>query len=333
MTGSRFHRMSRHPAPVTERLRVLRRLLLPLACTAAFTAAAVLLPVAGHARSSDGWTNEAASRFWTPERMADSMPASGRPAAPPARPGALGTLPAEGAAVHFAGIPTVGMLFSVGGDMTAHFCSASVIDSPGRDLILTAAHCELGTDIGFVPDYRAGATRQPYGIWAVSQVFTDPHWTPDDDTGSDYDFAFARVRPGPHGQRVEDVTGANKLARTPGYSIRVTVMGYPHAEDNPADQAVTCTTTTGPLPGLHQMQMACGGFYTGTSGGPWIIDYNTRTRSGTVVGLIGGLGGGGPDDRISYSPFFDDAVLALYHTAVRAQTGATHPAIAGAKTP
>ena len=37
-----------------------------------------------------------------------------------------------------------------------------------------------------------------------------------------------------------------------------------------------------------------------------------------VVGLIGGLDGGGPDDRISYSPLFSDAVLALYRTAAGA---------------
>lgn len=298
---------------------MLRRLLLPLACTAALTLAAILLPVAGHARSADEWTSEAAARFWTPERMADSMPASSRQPDPAARAGALGALPTDSTAAHFAGVPTVGMLFSVDGDMTAHFCSASVVDSPGRDLILTAAHCELGSDIGFVPEYRSGAAHQPYGIWAVSQVFTDPRWTPDDDSASDYDFAFARVRPGPNGKRIEDVTGANRLARTPGYQNRVTVIGYPHTADNPADQAVTCTTTTARLVGTHQLQMVCEGFYTGTSGSPWLIDYSARTRSGSVIGIIGGLDGGGPDDRISYSPFFDDAVLSLYRTAVRTQ--------------
>lgn len=311
---------------------MLRRLLLPLVCTVVLTVAAMLLPAAGHARTPDSWTSKAASRFWTPERMADSMPASTSRLAPVAEPGAaLGGAPGTGAAVHFGGVPTVGTLFSVGGDLTAHFCSASVVHSPGRDLILTAAHCEPGTDVSFVPGYRAGAAHQPYGIWAVAEVFTDPRWTPDDDAASDYDFAFARVRPGPHGRRLEDVTGANRLARTPGYHNRVTVIGYPHAVDNPADQAVTCTTTTARLQGLRQLQILCDGFFTGTSGSPWILNYNTRTRSGTVIGLIGGLDGGGLTDRISYSPFFDEAVMTLYHTAVRAQASTLRPVVTGPK--
>lgn len=307
---------------------MLRRFLLPVTCTVLLAVAAVLLPASGSARTPLNWTNKAAARFWTPERMADSMPAAPRQLDPVAEPGAaLSALSTAGSAVHFGGVPTVGMLFSVDGDLTAHFCSASVVHSPGHDLILTAAHCDPGTDIGFVPEYRAGAARQPYGIWAVTEVFTDPRWTPDDDAASDYDFAFARVRPGPHGQRIEDVTGANRLAHTPGYHNRVTVIGYPHAGDNPTDQAVTCTTTTGRLEGLRQLQILCDGFYSGTSGSPWILNYNTRTKSGTVIGLIGGLDGGGPTDRISYSPFFDDAILALYRTAVRIQLRTLRPMI------
>ncbi|MCL2729514.1 MAG: trypsin-like peptidase domain-containing protein [Actinomycetia bacterium] len=303
---------------------VLRRLLLPALCTAVLAVAAALLPGGVHVPSSRGWTNQAAARFWTPERMADSMPASGLPSDPgdppdPVTPpdADIGSLATIGTAVHFEGIPTVGMLFSVGSDLAAHFCTASVVHSPGRDLLLTAAHCEGGSHLGFVPDYRAGSGAQPYGIWAVDREFTDPHWTPDDDAASNYDFAFATVSPGPHGERLEDVTGANRLARTPGYRNRVTVIGYPHGADDPSDQAVTCTTTTGRLEGEQQLQMDCEGFYSGTSGSPWILDYTSRTHSGTVIGVIGGLDGGGTTDRISYSPFLGDAAFALYRTATQ----------------
>lgn len=301
-----------------------RRLLLPALCTAVIAVAAAVLPGDGHAPASHGWTAQAASRFWTPERMADSMPDSGPPSAPvdPAAPVApsetgVGPLASIGSAVHFDGIPTVGMLFSVGSDLAAHFCTASVVHSPGRDLIMTAAHCVGGSHLGFVPDYRAGTTRQPYGIWAVGREFTDTRWSPDDDAASDYDFAFATVDPGPHGERLEDLTGANRLERTPGYRNRVTVIGYPHSADDPTDQAVTCTTTTGRLEGEQELQMDCEGFYTGTSGSPWILDYTTRTRSGTVIGVIGGMDGGGTTDRVSYSPILGDAALDLYRSATR----------------
>ncbi|MBY8876712.1 trypsin-like serine peptidase [Actinacidiphila acidipaludis] len=299
---------------------MIRRLLLPAMCTVVLAVAAALLPGDAHLASAQAWTNSAASRFWTPERMADSMPDSGPPPDPgdPVGPAdADGPMTTIGSAVHFDGIPTVGMLFSVGSDLAAHFCTASVVHSPARDLILTAAHCEGGSHLGFVPDYRSGTARQPYGIWAVDREFTDPRWSPDDDAASDYDFAFATVRPGPNGQRLEDLTGANRLAHTPGYRNRVTVIGYPHSADDPTDQAVTCTTTTGRLEGERQLQMDCEGFYSGTSGSPWMLDYTTRTRSGTVIGLIGGLDGGGTTDRVSYSPFLGDEALALYRSAMR----------------
>lgn len=307
---------------------MLRRFLFPVTCTAVLALASVLLPVAGPGPAPATWTNKAAARFWTPERMADSMPSSAREIDTVAEPGSIpGPFAPAGAAVHFAGVPTVGVLFSIGDDLNAHFCSASVVHSPGRDLILTAAHCGPGTDIGFVPDYHAGAAKQPYGVWAVTQVFTDPRWVPDDDASSDYDFAFARVAPAPGGKRIEDVTGANRLSRTPGYHNRVTVIGYPHASENPDDQAVSCTTTTSRLEGLRQLQFDCAGFFSGTSGSPWLLNYNSRTRSGTVVGVIGGEDAGGLTDRISYSPFFDDAIQAVYQRAVDEQVKALGPKI------
>lgn len=320
---------------------------LPVLATAALLAAvAAVWPVHhGPDGAARAWTAQAAARFWTPERMADSMPAADRDRPPDARPGtrpsnrpgtgqppnrqSLSALPADGrpvdAAVYFAGIPTVGVLFSLGDDLAAHRCTASVVHSPGRDLILTAAHCRPGSDIGFVPQYRAGAARQPYGIWAVDRVFTDPRWRPGDAAASDHDIAFARVLPGPRGRRIEDVTGADRLARTPGYRNRVTVIGYPRRAGDPTDRPVICTTSSEQLDERHQLRIYCDGFAAGTSGGPWLVGYDARKRTGTVVGLVGGLDGGGPDDRISYSPFFSDAVLSLLRTAAAAGSTAASP--------
>ncbi|MFG1809036.1 trypsin-like serine peptidase [Streptomyces sp. NPDC049040] len=298
---------------------LLRRMLLPLTCTALIALPAVLWPArGGTVRTAPGWTAQAAARFWTPERMTAAMPAPGR-SLPPVDQAAAETPASEApdSAAYIAGVPAVGVLFSVGDDMAAHYCTASVVHSPGRDLVLTAAHCDPGTDVGFVPQYRAGvgADRQPYGIWAVAEVFTDPRWAPDDDAASDHDVAFARVRRNRHGQRLEDVTGANRLAPTPGYRNRVTVIGYPRLGGDPTDRAVACTTTTGRLDRRDQLRLFCDGFSGGTSGSPWLLGYDSRTGTGTVIGLIGGLGGGGPTDRVSYSPLFSDAVLALYRRA------------------
>ncbi len=73
------------------------------------------------------------------------------------------------------GIPAVGALFTTTGTgLGKHFCTASVVDSPHRDLALTAAHCVTGmapARVAFVPGYRDG--KAPYGIWAVTRVIMD----------------------------------------------------------------------------------------------------------------------------------------------------------------
>jgi hypothetical protein len=60
--------------------------------------------------------------------------------------------------------------------------------------------------------------------------------------------------------------------------------------------------------------LPCGGLVDGTSGAPW----TTGTTAATIIGLVGGLDGGGCDENISYSPPFDDGVVALL---ARAEAG------------
>ena len=54
----------------------------------------------------------------------------------------LNPAPAPHAGRDFAGTPAVGALFTISeGRLGSHFCTASVIDSPHHDLVITAAHC------------------------------------------------------------------------------------------------------------------------------------------------------------------------------------------------
>ncbi len=266
-----------------------------------------------------GWTSEAAARFWTAGRMAAAVPAGSGSGKSAAAPGARSTAGAARSARHFDGVPSVGVLFSVDKDARAHHCTASVVRSPHRNLILTAGHCKPGSRAAFVPQYRSGATAQPYGVWAVERGFTDPRRT-GDGPGSDLDFAFATVAPDGEGRALESVTGGNILLRTPGYATDVTVIGYPTVRSDPADQAVRCDVRTRRLTGHRQLRMECGGFYGGTSGGPWLSRFDERTKTGYVVGNIGGLNGGGPSGpdshRTSYSPYYGSEVFRLYARAV-----------------
>ncbi|KAA6224280.1 hypothetical protein CP973_08765 [Streptomyces albofaciens JCM 4342] len=289
----------------------------------AFALCFLMVPANGAtAEGADGgWTSEAAARYWTAGRMASAVPSGpdgGKAAAAPTARSMTAAPGAAGSARHFEGVPSVGVLFSVDKDARAHHCTASVVRSPQRNLILTAGHCNPGARAAFVPQYRSGATEQPYGIWAIDRGFTHPDRT-DTGPGSDLDFAFATVKPDGEGRALESVTGGNTLARTPGYTTDVTVIGYPTARNDPADQAIRCAVRTARLTGQRQLRMDCGGFYGGTSGSPWLRRFDERTKTGYVVGAIGGLNGGGPSGpdshRTSYSPYFGAEVFRLYARA------------------
>ncbi|KIZ18440.1 trypsin-like serine peptidase [Streptomyces natalensis] len=276
------------------------------------------------------WTGKDAAAYWTPKRMAAAIaPAHGRPqpqhsVVPPEaealahNPGAASKL--SPVARHFDGIASVGVLFSVDGNSKAHHCTASVVHSPRGNLILTAGHCNPGSRAAFVPQYTSGAATQPYGVWAIDAVYDYPN-RGTTGPGADLDFAFATVLPDDQGRVVEDVTGGNTLAATPGYQNDVTVVGYPSVRNDPQDKAVRCNTRTTRLSGTRQLRMDCGGFYGGTSGSPWLADFDEGSGTGRIVGLIGGLNGGGPkgphSDRTSYSPYFGPEILALYNRATQ----------------
>ncbi|MGW3193929.1 trypsin-like serine peptidase [Streptomyces sp. NPDC001118] len=282
-------------------------------------------------RSADGgdgdgsWTVQDAIRFWTPQRIASATDPSGRIAQPqgwkaPHKKRSLAAVDGE----HFDGIKSVGTLFSQSKDMKAHYCSASVVSSGGHNLILTAGHC-LGDKAAFVPKYDHAKTagEQKYGIWPVKEWFRDAQYASDRSANSDLDFAFASLKEN-GGRNVQDVVGANRLARTPGFVNQVTVIGYPMVGHNPQDRAFRCANVwTTPLPAYNQMQIDCGGMWGGVSGGPWFSKLDPSGDTGEIIGNVGGFLRGGPDvdpnsslyNRITYSPLHGDRFFQLYDDA------------------
>ncbi|PWI42218.1 serine protease [Streptomyces sp. ICBB 8177] len=225
-----------------------------------------------------------------------------RPAAPPkasAPPPAYPPPYRVGTVLHYAEQPS-------------HYCTGSVIDSPHRDLVITAAHCVHGgaggsylTGLGFAPGLSAGGT-EPAGVWRVSSAFVAPSWVWE--TDPDADVAFLVIEP-LHGREIEDVVGGNPLAfgRGPG---PVRLMGYPHGVDTP----VVCDgTATEPV--ADRLRVYCPGFSGGTSGSPWLSGVRPD-GSGSVVGVIGGYLSGGTVPYVSYSSVFGPQVRDLYQQAV-----------------
>jgi len=211
----------------------------------------------------------------------------------------------------FAGTPAVGALFNVSsGQLGQHFCTASVVDSPAGDLLITAAHCVTGASstIEFVPGYDTGG--RPYGTWTVTKVYVDQAWNTS--SSDDDDFAFLRVSQPGSSAPVEDVTGAERLAtRTPVSRQLVQVIGYPNATNQP----VSCQNRLR-QPMAGQLEFDCDGYTNGTSGGPFLSEVDQATGQGLVLGVIGGYQQGGDTPQVSYSAVLGANAAALYEQAV-----------------
>ncbi|BFV59421.1 trypsin-like peptidase domain-containing protein [Kitasatospora sp. CMC57] len=198
----------------------------------------------------------------------------------------------------------IGTLF-VGGEHGSRACTASVVDSPRRNLLVTAAHCVQHPlfgrldDLVFAPGYRNG--QLPYGSWRVSQVVVDQRWTERADP--EYDVAFLTVEP-VGGREIADVLGGFRLGTDQGFGLPVSVTGYP----NEAEEPITCSNRTSEQSSTQE-RFDCHGYTDGTSGSPWL------TAAGEVVGVIGGYQEGGDTERTSYSITFDHRVSELYRRA------------------
>jgi V8-like Glu-specific endopeptidase len=193
-----------------------------------------------------------------------------------------------------------------------HFCTASVVDSPGHDVLITAAHCvNAGTgganrsNVSFVPAYANG--QSPNGVWTPAKYVLDPRWVNGADP--DLDVAFIVLKP-LNGKNIQDVLGANQIAFNTGFDHFVRVTGYPSSADAP----IVCGNWT-TRQSQDQLKFACQDFTGGTSGGPWITRFDPAARTGTIVGVIGGYQEGGDTPEMSYSPYFGNAIKNLYDEA------------------
>jgi hypothetical protein len=214
-------------------------------------------------------------------------------------------------------LPTVGPLYRPGGG-AKHTCTASVVDSPHHNVVLTAAHCLRGRAAGYevAPGYEHG--RAPFGRWRVTAAYLDRDWLSDRDPRRDFAFLVVAPRSTPHHRTgIEDVTGGNRLGAAAKHGQQVTVAGYAAGDK---DDATLCTIPVyfrGQFPAFD-----CDPFVGGTSGSPWL---SRSIRGATVVGLIGGLNQGGCASSTSYSPPFGDRVRRVYERATRGGPGDRAP--------
>jgi V8-like Glu-specific endopeptidase len=213
-------------------------------------------------------------------------------------------VPAAGAAV--------GALFttSPGGlKDSGHFCTASVVNSPAGNVIMTAAHCVSGqnpSQFVFVPGYRNG--KAPYGIWSVTRVIVDQAWastaSPEDDV------AFLLVKKPGTTTSLQVLTGGEQLGFGQPAGQIVNVTGYPNNVASP----ISCLNRASFFSST-QLEFDCEGYSNGTSGSALLTHVDPRTGLGTAIGVIGGYQEGGDTNSVSYADRLGASVAAIYKVA------------------
>lgn len=218
----------------------------------------------------------------------------------------------------FRGFPPIGALMwqAADGRPSTRLCSAAAVHSPGGNLIVTAAHCLRSVRTGrgpltvaYVPGYYRGS--MPYGYWIPTKIIraTDAEHGLDPDR----DIAFIVVAHAGSAERLESITGAERVGGAPPAHSFGVLIGYPNAAAGP----IACRNRIR-YHSATQLEFDCSGFSAGTSGGPLLTEVSRSTGIGTLVGVIGGYENGGHRSSVSYSPVFGPAIAALYPAACNA---------------
>jgi V8-like Glu-specific endopeptidase len=253
--------------------------------------------------SSPGSSSGTNQPYWTRQRLIGAQGWLGRHPLP-----SPGSTPSPRESAH---APRIGALFDSdsSGD---HFCTASVVDSPAGNVLITAAHCINGgtgganrSNVEFIPDYANG--NSPDGVWTPERYVLDQRWV--NGANPDLDVAFIVLKP-LNGKNIQDVLGANSIVFNAGFRHLVRVTGYPSSADAP----ISCVNWTSEQ-SKTQLKFACQDFTGGTSGSPWLTRFDPVTRTGTIVGVIGGYQQGGDTPAVSYSVYLNDDIQKLYQDA------------------
>ena len=305
--------------------------------------------------------DQALSAYWTPERMKASQPVDSAPfleraykeyqatdadrqaqaklneekgIKPPeqgpeliVKPDLDGTKPAARAAAFNPNLgsnhPTARtngkVFFNLNG--SSFNCSASVVNSEGKDTVWTAGHCvnagqtngAWATNWTFVPAYDDDlANPRPWGTWSANQLWTKTAWKNNADFAEDMGVAIMNTH---NGQHIVSQFGGHGLRANAGKNVFEFAFGYPGESPFDGGNLFRCAGSSSPewsflFWSSDTIKIPCD-MTRGSSGGPWLNGYDGN------LGYINGVNSRidqivGP--TIMLSPYFDDSAVSLYNT-------------------
>ncbi|MEW9519671.1 trypsin-like serine peptidase [Streptomyces tubercidicus] len=215
--------------------------------------------------------------YWTPARVkAVGKSVDLGPTGPKAKPWKGTTM------------KTVGRLFFVNANGADTWCTATAVNSANRSAVMTAAHCvRRGSSPGntnilmvFVPGYSKG--KMPYGAFAVRDAVTPRSW----ETASTNDVSTLVVDADKNGRKLTDVVGGQDIAFNRPVGGTVSAFGYPATRPQLGEELLRCVGTAKEKSGVQAIPCDMTG---GSSGGPWLADFNATTGKGVLVSVNSAL--------------------------------------------
>lgn len=185
-------------------------------------------------------------------------------------------------------LKTVGRLFFVNSRGADTWCTATAVKSANRSAVMTAAHCvRLGSAPGmtnstmvFVPGYSKG--KKPYGTFAVRTAATPRTWVND----STNDVSALIVDADKSGRKLTDVVGGQAIAFNRAVGGTVSSLGYSATRPQLGEELLRCAGTAKKEIGMQAIPCDMTG---GSSGGPWLADFNATTGKGVLVSVNAAL--------------------------------------------
>ncbi len=249
---------------------------------------------AGPASAGELAAAKRVARYWTPERMRKARPLDLVVDGGETRL-RVGSPAEDGAAASFLAISTPdvppysfnGRIFIRRGKLTG-YCSGTAINSPTRQLVLTAGHCiNSGREEGrasiwsdylqFVPAYSGGVA--PFGSFVArrKEIRAPRQWTKQGNP--DFDLGAFLTLPNAEGVNVADAVGGGAtivMDLTRHQTFRT--FGYP----GKVQRMQGCTSPyigddllSNPFPGPPTLGIRCH-WAPGASGGGWLIGDGTQ---------------------------------------------------------